>query len=70
MKDFNDKAREKLLQKHATKAMYSARTDGKPTTPASLEELIRGFEARSYPEKFLSMYLGHVSVKIRGEYVF
>jgi len=65
--NYPEKVREKVLFKNATKAMHTARSEGKPTTPPSIDDVIKGFEEGTFPQKFNDMYLGHVKVKIKGE---
>lgn len=51
------------------KNMERARSEGKPKGSPSLEYIIDMFESEQVPGRFLRAYLGHVSVKIKGEIV-
>ena len=63
-----DAIRAELTFKTARRAVAHARKSSIPSGPNSIEEVIAGLEAGTYPELYQNMYVGSVYTDTTGDY--
>ena len=66
MQNQSEGVRSQLPFQTAKRSMLNARKAHIPSSPSSIEEVIAGLDARSYPPLYQDMYAGSVHTDTKG----
>ena len=69
MTNQSEGVRAEVTFKTARRAMAHARKKSIPTGPSTIEEVIGGFEAGTYPPLYQGMYVGSVHNDTTGKFI-